>query len=423
MAKSAQPPAGMEKAELRTHVKFARRQPVHIAFALGAEGKAVIMMDKRKQPRAVLKELKEQASDARNHRFGSMMFDEDNPKVARIVVDKAASGMARKLVVAFKGTGVRQIQLMTEDGQSFDSALNEEDEEDESDESPASDAQAEWQSDAELAPKPDGATPTAYRSNADSAKPEGDTNALKADLIGLVKRMMAAVKSDPSQKAGLAELATDAQASLKRGDLAQASAGIDVFREALDAVENPDPGATDSGAAEAKAGMPSDPDGTASASATDDGNPSSDDGNAASDEASAGPGAQAVQRYRKSRAVWQATRAKIDADIKKLSDTILSLDHGGALGDGLEQDFLNTIDPILSTLDDSLADILTAAEQAKNQDEAGQALDEARTTIGLYQNFVQSNGTIQELDQNPFTPLAVAKTLNASLQVLSAAMK
>src|SRR3954454_21606103 len=131
MAKSAQPQVGMEKAELRTHIKLARRAPVHIAFALGGDGKAIVMMDKRKQPRAILKELKEQAAEARNHRFGQIMFDPEDPKVARITVDKAASGMARNLVVAFKGTGVKQIQLMTEDGEAFDSALNEEDEEEE----------------------------------------------------------------------------------------------------------------------------------------------------------------------------------------------------------------------------------------------------------------------------------------------------
>src|SRR4051794_34921464 len=121
MAKPAQAPVGMEKTELRAHVKFARRAPMHIAFALGGDGKAIVMMDRRKQPRAIVKELKEQAAEARNHRFGEMMFDPDDPKLVRIIVDKAASGMARKLVVAFKGTGVKQIQLMTEDGQTCDS--------------------------------------------------------------------------------------------------------------------------------------------------------------------------------------------------------------------------------------------------------------------------------------------------------------
>jgi len=139
--------------------------------------------------------------------------------------------------------------------------------------------------------------------------------------------------------------------------------------------------------------------------------------------AQSGPARQAVQRYRKSRVVWLATRAKIDADIKKLSFTIMGMDNGGAFGDDLEQNFLNTIDPILSTLDTSLADLLSTAEKAASQNEASKALDQARTRIGFYQTFVNSNDTIKALDKNPFMPLALAKTLNASLHVLAAATK
>jgi len=139
--------------------------------------------------------------------------------------------------------------------------------------------------------------------------------------------------------------------------------------------------------------------------------------------AQSGPARQAVQRYRKSRVVWLATRAKIDADIKKLSFTIMGMDNGGAFGDDLEQNFLNTIDPILSTLDFSLADLLSTAEKAATQNEASKALDQARTRIGFYQTFVNSNDTIKALDKNPFMPLALAKTLNASLHVLAAATK
>jgi hypothetical protein len=380
---------GMEKSELRMHVKLARRAPVHIAFALGGDGKAIVMMDKRKQPRAILKDLKEQAADARNHRFGAIMLDPDDPKVARITVDKAASGMARKLVLAFKGTGVKQIQLMTEDGQAFDSAVNEEDEDEEQQDSRPG---AETNPDQAAAGSDDENGHTGRIGPEDQqTQPQHDADQLKNDLIGLVKRMMGVIAKDPTQKAALTELATDAQASLKRGDLEHASAGIDVFREALDgaaSTQSPDAGTS------------------ADASSTD--SPAA---------------AQAVQRYRKSRAVWIATRAKIDADIKKLSDTVLGMDHGGVFGDDLEQNFLGTVDPILSTLDTSLADLLSTAEKAGSQDEASQALDEARATIGLYQNFVHSNDTIKELDKNPFMPLAIAKTLNASLQVLSAAMK
>lgn len=109
MANTASPRAGMQKPELKTHVRLARRAPVHIAFALGGDGKAIILMDRHKQPRAVLKELKQQAADSRSHRCGAMTLDEENPKLARIVVDKPAPGLARKLIKALSGTGVKQI--------------------------------------------------------------------------------------------------------------------------------------------------------------------------------------------------------------------------------------------------------------------------------------------------------------------------
>ena len=45
--------------------------------------------------------------------------------------------------------------------------------------------------------------------------------------------MLVVIAKDPTQRAALTEMATDAQASIKRGDVAQASAGIDILREAI----------------------------------------------------------------------------------------------------------------------------------------------------------------------------------------------
>src|SRR5206468_328593 len=56
--------------------------------------------------------------------------------IARIMINKPAPGMARKLVIALKGTGVKQIELMLEDGTTLDSATGE-DEEDAAAEAPA----------------------------------------------------------------------------------------------------------------------------------------------------------------------------------------------------------------------------------------------------------------------------------------------
>ena len=112
MAKAAESaPASMDRGELRKLLKFALREPVHVAFALGGDGKALLQMDKKKQPRALEKALKEDAPDSRNHRFGTVSVDPQKPQLARFTVNKSSAGMARKLVIALKGTGFRYVEI------------------------------------------------------------------------------------------------------------------------------------------------------------------------------------------------------------------------------------------------------------------------------------------------------------------------
>lgn len=442
---------GMEKAELRHHITIARRgAPVHVAFALGGDGKAVVMMDKRKPPRAIEKELKEGARDSKNHRFGVLSFDQDEPSLARFMVNKPSSGMAKKLIVALKGTGVRKIELTLEDGTAVESAQGEEDEDastyglDASGASGEAAVAAQYQSDAEYPAEQDADSADAlFQQGSDASNgvnsaldaadsgaddqdapasqsfqdpdqepdlsgdpaemqlaPDAeataapDVGALARDLTGLVKQMLAVIAKDPSQKAALVELATDAQASVKRGDLQQAAAGIEVLRQAVlsctgDAVAaaSPDP---------ARAG---------------------------GDPASGAPAKAALERYRKSHAVWMATRAKVDAEIVKLRGAIMAADHGGAFDDTLEQAFFSTIDPVLSTLDDSLADTLAQAGKATDVSEADKLMQSARTAIGRYSQFVATSQIIVSLDNNPFVPIAIGKTLTGSLSALAGALR
>lgn len=392
--------AGMAKPELRKHIIMARRKPLHIAFAMGGDGHAIVVMDRRKPPRAIEKQIKEQASDSRNHRFGLVRFDEDEPSIARIVVNKPSAGMARKLVLALKGTGVRQIELVMEDGTPVDSARNEDDEDDEDNDGTAAGtgtAQDDdaGQDDGETGMPDDGADPS------DDAPMQAapDAKALTRDLAQAIKRMMAVIGANPSLKSGLVELATDAQASLKRGDLQQAAAGIAVIGQALDSADQPS----------AEGAKP----------ARDDRRPSPAQPVPAGTPAH---GKAAVQRYRKSRQVWVATRKKVDAELEKLSGKIQGFDHGGKFGNDIAATFLKTIDPVLSTLDDSLAGLLEQAENAEDQAEADQALEQARTTIGLYQDFAASNPIIKQLDGNPFMPMTIGKTISASLAALASAI-
>lgn len=408
--------AGMDHAAIRKHVTLARKGTMHVAFALGGDGKAIVLMDKHKQPRAIMKQLQADAADAKNHRFGTLTVDPGQPTLARLVVNKAAPGMARKLVVAMKGTGVRQVEIVLEDGTSVDSAQGEEELEiDVATPQATLDAADDGalQVEASLPPSQPQQPDTAASPDADQgpdASPDASQGQdgpsaadLLSDLHALVKRMLGVIRQDPSQKAALAELATDAQASLKGGDLKQTAAAIDVLRTALDSVGPAAP----AGAAPSSNG-PAKPADSAAPQAHH-GKPH--DGKAA------------VQRYRKSRAVWLKTREKVDTDIRALHAKVMQVDHGGAFGDDLESQFLSVVDPILNTLDTSLAGILEDAEQATTAEATDRLLGAARARIEAYKQFVSANEAIKGLDSNPFMPMTVGKTLGASLSALEAALR
>ena len=229
--------AGMDKGGLRKMLRMAVKQPVHAAFALGADGKAIVHLDKAKQPRSLEKIIKDSAPDSKGHRFGSVTVDPDEPTLARFMVNKASASMAKKLIIALKGTGFRKVLIVLEDGSPVETAESEEDEEDvqdhdddrvdddRADDDRADDEDTDRKGSTQAAADSDGGT-------AEESKP--DANELTRTLTGLVKRMIGVIAKDPKQKTALAELATDAQASLKRGDLEQAAAGIEILKTALE---------------------------------------------------------------------------------------------------------------------------------------------------------------------------------------------
>jgi hypothetical protein len=55
---------GMDRGDLKRLLRMARKEPVHAAFAIGGDGKPIIMLDKRKPPRALEKGIKDQAPAA-----------------------------------------------------------------------------------------------------------------------------------------------------------------------------------------------------------------------------------------------------------------------------------------------------------------------------------------------------------------------
>jgi hypothetical protein len=514
---------GMDKADLKRLLRIARKDPVHMAFALGGDGKPIIMLDKRKQPRALERGIKEGAPDARNHRFGSVAIDPDDPKLAIFTINKAASGMARRLVIALKGTGYQKVQILLDDGTSVEAAEGEaeedQDEQEDGRHEAADEGDAETTdhrdapddasgqaagpaaSDPAPAAGPAGSDPTPAAGQDDATAPaQPDAATLTQTLTGLVKQMMAVIAKDPSQKAALAELATDAQASLKRGDLAQAAAGIEVLRQAIDAASGgtaatagaaaPDPQqpAASTGADPAQASSASPP-------AAQDGAPAQDaagllgeltavvkqlmpivaadqtqrdavkgivaqaqaslksgdldtaskhldtlramlDGgsvpaadaapasaSAAPSAAAAGaPGNGAAATYAKSRLVWTAARTKVDGDIAKLHDEFMAVFKDHAKADDIGAAFRQRVGSVMDKLDAGLADKLDALANNTDPSQHAKLVQEAKQLVQNYQTYLANEPLIATLDTNPFTPLAIGKTMTATLSALGKAL-
>ncbi len=358
----------MEKAELKRLLRFAKDEPVNVALAIGEDGKAVLRMDKRKPPRTLERGLKEEEPGSKSHRFGTAIVDADSPKLVRFVVNKAGPGLARKLVVALKGTGYTTVRIELEDGTALEAEEGraEEDgaEEDGAEDDGAEDGAEDGADDEAPPPRAEG-----------SERDGGEAQALRTELAGLVREMLEAIKRDPSQRAALVELATDAQASLKAGDLAQADAGIDILRLAIDSAGSP---RADGG------------------------------GRDALDEDTA----------TKAGHVWARTRARIHAEIGKLQSGIVAhydghpgiADIGAAATSGLES--------ILDRLDARLTDQLHAYARldGSRRREAAAAI---RDTLQDYRDFAAGSPLVQEIDDNPFVPVAVRKTIEASISALS----
>ena len=130
MATATAESPGSDKATLKRLLKSASQEAVNAAIALDAGGAAIILLDKRKNPRALLKQLKDDAPDSRNHRFGTVAVVAEQ-KLVRFTLDKQAGAMLRKLVVALKGTGYRKIEIGTEGANDFESADSDDDASDE----------------------------------------------------------------------------------------------------------------------------------------------------------------------------------------------------------------------------------------------------------------------------------------------------
>lgn len=412
-AKQSGPDDIMDPKEMKPILAESKRgRPAACAIALTKDKDGVILLDKRKKPKKLLAELKKQAGDlgleleTTTLRFGRAVVDADtDPKLLSLTVNKEAPGAMRpRLLEQIKKAGFSKLEIVV------DANLEAEPEEDEP--APAPGAAAAPPSGSAAAPAaqgapapaapppgataPDaGATPAAapqapgQPAAADGSAPAPgsapDAAALTKELTGLVRQVVAASERDPAHAAKLGELAKAAQASLKRGDLDQVATEIQTLRDAL-----------------AKAGS----DGGTT--------PATPAGSAAN-----GADPAMINKLKKSCDVWDATVAKIVRDLEQLVKAVVAASAGHELGDGFEREFQTVVKPLLDTVDTTLSDLLSDAAKAGTPEEHQRMLAQARETVGKLTKFVQSHPVVGHLDDNPFVPMALQKTLSASLTAVS----
>jgi hypothetical protein len=120
----------------------------------------------------------------------------------------------------------------------------------------------------------------------------------------------------------------------------------------------------------------------------------------------------------RTRLEWDKTRKTIQAEIKKLEDSILSSaasdEEVGA--DGVD---LSSLNNILDRLDTRLIDKLDEALNAEDPAQRQQYNLQAKSIIGEYMTFVNSNALMADIDESGFTPVAVRKTAVEALTNLS----
>ena len=405
--KKTSPDDIMDPKEMKPILAESKRgRPAACAIALTKDKDGVILLDKRKKPKKLLAELKKQATDlgleleTTTLRFGRAVVDADtDPKLLSLTVNKEAPGAMRpRLLEQIKKAGFSKLEIVV------DANLEAEPEEDEPAAAPG--AAAAPPSGSAAAPPPGAPAPGATAPDAaatPAAAPQApsqpapadastqatgtgpDAAALTKELTELVRQVVAASAQNPAQAAKLADLAKAAQARLKRGELDQVAAEIKDLRDAL-----------------AKAGSDG---GTAAA--------------APSGSAPNGADPAMINKLKKSRDVWDATVAKIARDLDQLVKAVTAASAGHELGDGFEREFQTVVKPLLDTVDTTLSDLLSEAAKAGTAEEHQRMLGQARETVGKLTKFVQSHPVVGHLDDNPFVPMSLQKTLSASLTAVS----
>jgi hypothetical protein len=380
----AQPAKGKEPAsdsimspgEMKPLLALSKREPVHCAIGLTADGEGVILLDKKKKAKKVLADLKSAAGKAKitlqpsTLRFGKAEVDtEYDAGMVRFFVNKDPPGNMRvKLLEVIKKVPYQKVEI------NIDLSFEEESEDDEQQGQEASASAPAAGAAASAPPPPPGAPPPMQ------AKAPPDPNALKATLAQLMAAIPKVANGDATMQDALVRLATLADGSLKGTDLEKAAADIDALRRAL-------------------------------ATAMEQ----------AKLNAQVGAGGGTVT-YAKSRLAWLAARKKVESDIETLRQRIIETFKDDAIAPQLETSYKTKVAPVLATLDESLADTLDEATNATDPAKRAELVKSAKGIMQKYAQYLTSEPLIKDLDENPFVPLSIRATVGGTISTLSKAI-
>ena len=205
------------------------------------------------------------------------------------------------------------------------------------------------------------------------AAPTPDLADLKSRLALLIPRVSQLDAADP-RKADLVGQARRAGAMLQANDLAGAAGALDALEQGLAATQ---------AAAQAANGANGD--------------------------------------YEKYSTIWLATRKRVQDEVAALRRSILAAYQGQPYVGDIEKRFTDRTAPLLQAFDGALSETLDAAKTAPAADR-DKLVAQAKTILTRYE-VASGDPLLAELDANPFQPVAIQKTVAATLSALAKSLR
>ena len=439
---------GMPKAEMRKLLTRSKEEPVSCAIGLGDDqAYGLLMMHRIKNGKACEKILKDTFPSAKNTRFGTAFVDvDDNPKLVKIILNRAVTGMAKRLTRTLKGTGFNKVIIVPEDGSTVEAH------EDVEDGAPEG---AEAGAPAPGAPPPPPPRPAAGMTPEEKAAKISELQQALATFAAMIPK---AAGTDDARKATLLKLATDVNVNIKTGNLACATNFLDQLRIALAAtpapqasIPQPLPRPAASMSPEEKAAKIAELQHTlttfaamipAAAGADNakkaillklatDANVNIKTGNLTYatnflDQLrialSAKPDPATLQVLTGSRQAWTGTQQKVKAEVEKLRGELARTFQGEPFAAEITAKFDTKVMPIVEKFDDRLLDILDDAMNVPDGPEREALIVQSKAVMKDYLTFAMTEQLINDFDGNPFVPLAIRATVTTTLAALAKAV-